>query len=231
MSGTGYSSLGHLFVLSEKQCESTYKNAVRQVVANLYAKLSGSIVHHDGLRLFDRYFNDVKVTIDSSRAFLTGILKNYEVDEQPFQMNVEKTVWNIMEADHGSYAVHQKYRTSSEDEEDICFKLFCLFNRFCAITEIPLTVDANTKEFLFTKFGMSLSDSLTKNEINKKSTFWEFVKIVFDQKDSFLYTIVRKTYDEYIREVLVEGTVLCRTRSYFLSRGKTRVKLGMKNFI
>ena len=97
MSGTGYASLGHLFELLDDQAEEDQLKNLRRIVGRFYEDADDHrMLHANGLNMFDKFFGEVKISVDSSQAFLSGILKAHGVDELWFQLRVEKTVWHVL---------------------------------------------------------------------------------------------------------------------------------------
>ena len=100
MSGTGYVSIGHLFEESKHQTQVACSRHFHRLVERICVDLNDYTVRNvNSLVLFDKFFSNVEVSVDSSQAFLSGILRGHDVDELLFQLKVERTVWKML----GSY--------------------------------------------------------------------------------------------------------------------------------
>ena len=155
MCGTGYVSVGHVFEQLKDQTQEGCSRHLRRLVEQIYMDLDdGSIRNVDSLFLFDKFFRNVEVSVDSSRAFLSGILKGHDTDELLFQLKVEQAVWKVLGLYPDFHSLYNKYENSDVMEENVCFQLFCLFNRFCEHTRIPMLMHSKAEEFLRSKFGI-----------------------------------------------------------------------------
>ena len=231
MSRTGYACIGHLFELVKDQMQEGCLRYLRGLVERIYAELDdASIRHVNGLNLFDKFFIDVKVSVDRSEAFFSGVLKGHDVDEHLFQLKVEQTVWKVLCSHPSFYSVCNKYENSEVVDRNVCFQLFCLFNRFCKHGHIPMVMHTKVKKFLYSKFSIPyLKETTIKDRKNNNmSSFLTFLEDICQVKDAFTCAMVKKAYDEYVAGILIKGKIPSRVLTNVIAGGKKGVKAGKK---
>ena len=229
MSGTGYACIGHLFELVEDQMQEGCLRYLRGLVERIYAELdAASIRHANGLYIFDKFFRDVEVSVDSAQVFLSGVLKEHNLDEHLFQLKVEQTVWKVLCLHPSFYSVCNKYENSDVVGTNLCFQLFCLFNRFCEQGRIPMVMRRKMEKFLYSRFGAPyLKDTKNKDKkSNNRSNFLTFLEDISQVKDAFTCAMVKKAYDEYVPGILIKGKILSRVLTNVIAGGKQWAKAG-----
>ena len=220
MSGTGYASVGHLLEITEEDSSLDYKIILHKLVEHIYAvDIDGSISSREGFRHFETFFNEIEVSVESGRKYLSGLLKLSTIDNSSFEREVEELAWSLIKSD---YEFYLPYSNDKDTEEQLCFQLFCIFNRFCETTVIPMQLGNNAKNFLFKKFGWP--HLIDKN--NQTLSFRQFYEEVSKRKDCFMLINVKKSYDEYVHDIMKEGNILFRPRTFYRSSGKEKGKSG-----
>ena len=102
-----------------------------------------------------------------------------EVDDFTYQLYVERTVWNIIKDNNLLHESIKKYSDNSDGLDNICFRLFCLFNRFCESNIVPMKIQKNALDYMYSKFGiMPPEDNIIVN-------FRNFLDNVCTRKDIF----------------------------------------------
>ena len=157
---TGYVSIGHLF-----ECDGDDKNTMknRKVLQKLLdharATFDKSMIDKEHFTMFDTFFANLPVSIESASQFLHCILKQPNADDVLYQLAIEKLVWNIFRNSNKYLAgLCLKYKNSQVDEEDDCFRLFCIFNRFCETDFFPMSLTDKALHFMCSKFGVDTMD-------------------------------------------------------------------------
>ena len=220
MSGTGYAAIGHLLEESKAGGIECKMNALRALIYKLNLELDESTIHKQDASVFEKFFSEIDVSVESCRTFLTGFLKRHEVHELAFQRKVEKAVWGIVRYHRSFREHHEKYCKTDDIQEDICFHLFCLFNRFCSSQDDEMEMDDATKAFLFSKFALLKKKKGDKAileetlEWSNKRKCYDLLGYVCKMKDTFVVINVRQAYDEYVRDILIEGCLECRVIGY-----------------
>ena len=187
MSGTGYASVGHLFEITEEKSSLNYKSILGKLVGQVYVNFDGSIVSRVGLAGFETFFSEVEISVENGSKYLSGILKLPSTDNFSFELEIERLAWSVIKSDHEFYLPHSK---DKNNEEQLCFQLFCIFNRFCETTTIPMQLENNAKIFLFKKFGFPHSN----DENKRKLKFRQFYEQVCKRKDGFVLVHVKISY-------------------------------------
>ena len=132
------------------------RKALQKLVTDVYTNFDDSMVDRGGFRNFDTFFGSLPINIESSCQFLRCILKQPKADDFSYQLCIEKAVWNILiSEDQHIVKLHHKYSDSHIEEEDVCFRIFCLFNRFCETDTFPMTLKNKMLGFLCMRFGVS----------------------------------------------------------------------------
>ena len=121
MSGTGYVAVGHLLKLPGVR----YHKASLHTLVSAFEENDNDIIQPRGILSFYKFCEGAIVSFESSIEFLRDVLKRHDAEELPFQLKVEKTVWNIIRDQYLSHETHQEFCNNDEIEEDICFLLFC----------------------------------------------------------------------------------------------------------
>ena len=149
MSGTGYDAVGHLLKLPGVR---DHKASLHTLVS-AFEENDNDIIQPRGILLFYKFCEDAIVSFESSTEFLRDVLKRHEAEELPFQLKVEKTVWSVIRDHYASHETHQEFCNNDEIEEDTCFLLFCVFNRFCDTNNLEMYINSTAQTFLLKKFG------------------------------------------------------------------------------
>ena len=226
MSGTGYVAVGHLFKLTEIRKWSSNKSALRVLVSTIVKEVDETIVNPKGTVLFDKFFTDITVSIDSACTFLRGFLKRHDVEDLAFELQVEKIVWKIVRNHETFHQILQKYCHTDDIMQDTCFQLFCLFNRFCYTKKVHMEMDDHSQSFLLKKFGLPEGPPIRLRRGEGVLTFEDFFDNVFPRIDQFVVVCVKRAYDEYVRDILIEGMLQCRTITYPSLKNTEKMKIS-----
>ena len=225
MSGTGYASVGHLLDITKRHSSLDYKSILLKLVEHIYAvDIDGSISSREGFKHFETFFNEIEVSVESGRKYLSGLLQLSIIDDSSFEREVEELAWSLIKSDYGFYLPYSNDidEEDKDKEEKLCFQLFCIFNRFCETTLIPMQLENNAKNFLFKKFGWP--HLIDKNK--QRLSFRQFYEQVSKRRDGFMLINVKKSYDEYVHDIMKEGNILFRPRTFSRSSGKEKGKSG-----
>ena len=214
MRENGYASIGHLFEWHVDQFNEGYKTVLFQLVTKIYIGLDENIVDRTGFRQFGNFFQNVPVTVESATKFIRGILKRHEVNDFSFQIIVEKLVWRMVKL---SFIEKESNHTA---DEDLAFRLFCLFNRFCETDEIPMKLSSQALYLLYSWL------CITEPPQNVTPTFGNILHNIWKRKDSYLIVATKKAYDEYVRDILIEQRMLFKTRKVVNKNGNNYSKIG-----
>ena len=214
MRNSGFVSIGH--ILSGKRPE-LYRETMRHFCTVIFCNLDEERIHNksEGFYRFDTFFKSVPVSVESFAKFFGGILRRHETNEFGLQLAIEKLAWDMVKFD---FDAHTCEMVSRRD----LYRLFCLFNRFCDFTQIPLTLPELSLCFLLKELRLPLLDSCKKiyknaktaaaksDNDNKAWKFSDLVTYICDNKDSFDPKAIKRCYDVYVRDVVREGRVRFR---------------------
>ena len=85
---------------------------------------------------------------------LDGVLKKHGTDDIMFQRNVEALVWDLVKEDLIKAEVFQKHPNIIFSN---IFQMFCLYNRFCDPTSLPLKLNYDRAKLFFSKLDIPLT--------------------------------------------------------------------------
>ena len=210
----GYASVGHLFEIQPEQYNEGYKNVLAQLVNKIFMGLDETIVDRTGFRQFSNFFHHVPVSVESASKFLRGILKRHEVNDFSFQLTIEKLVWRIIKA----YYIKRQYFNS--EREELAFRLFCLFNRFCDTDDIPMLLNSQAIFLLYSWLN------IPEPPKELKATFGNILHHILQRRDAYLTVITKKCYDQYVRDILVEDRLIFRVKRVVSKNGSVYQKKG-----
>ena len=219
MSGSGYACVGHLFEIANRHSSLSNKNILRDLVEQLPTNLGDSSFNRVEFADFEMFFHEIEVSVESGSKYISGALKLPTIDNAAFELEVERITWSFIMSDYG---YHLPYSKKDNDQEQLCFQLFCIFNRLCETTMIPMRLGNDTKTFLFRKFGLPY----LANKCEQTVTFGQFCKQLCKSKDSFTRINVKKAYDEYVKHILKEGYISFRPKTFCPRSGKNKYKSG-----
>ena len=219
MSGSGYACIGHLFEIANRHSLLNNKDIFRELVEQLPTNLGDSSFNRVEFADFETFFNDIEVSVESGSYYMAAALKLPTIDNAAFELEVERTTWRYIMTDYG---YHLPYSKKNNNQEQLSFQLFCIFNRFCETTIIPMNLGNNTKSFLLKKFGLPYLIDKTEQPV----TFGQFCRQLCKKTDSFTRINVKKVYDEYVKNILKEGYILFRPKTFCPRSGKIKCKTG-----
>lgn len=227
LSKNGYLSIVHLFEQAgaHENHQKGYKLFLNKLVAKLYTDSQDSIFDLAEFRRFHLMFDDNTVDMESVCEYLCGIQRRNNMDDHLYCLEFEKCVWEVLKAT-------EEELTSNIVQcckEDIFFQLFCLFNRFCEPDEIPMKISFSATMFLAKHFKASRGPTVSHEAL----TFPEFLNFVCSPYrkqccDRILAKAVKKTYDMFVRDILMEGREVYQVRT---CSGKRSSKITTKNLI
>ena len=207
---SGYGSIGHIFELAETQSNNKIRLALGNFITKLFVECDENVVSRIGFRQFNTYFDNVQVSVNSATSYLRGVLKQHHVNDLDFELKVERSVWNLLLTSFDFKCKIQTYDHSDdpENDEDFCYQLFCLFNRFCDTKKVPMALSHEALNFLLQKFGIAelVSRSMPTRLL-------PFIEYVYTQKRSNATSAVKNAYDEFCRDILIENRISLRFRS------------------
>ena len=201
MKSSGYVSLGHLVCPQKSLSSDDRKKALRNFCTVLFCNMDESMVQSStGLWRFDEFFKNVDPTSENMSKFLGGILKQPHANELRFQLGVEHVVWDMIKFGYDRYCSNVLLR------EDF-FRLFCIFNRLCDPKTLLLGGTATT--FLFNKFVQSPLPNFESTFENFADSIsnWQRSKQILGQN---YVVIIKKMYDDYVRDIIIESRVKFR---------------------
>ena len=210
----GYASVGHLFELQPEQYNEGYKNVLAQLVNKIFMGLDETIVDRTGFRQFSNYFHHVPVSVESAGKFLRGILRRHEVNDFSFQITIEKLVWRLIK----SYYIQGIYM--NYEKEELAFRLFCLFNRFCDTENIPMMLSSQAIYQLYSWLN------IPEPPREFKASFGNVLINILQRRDPYLVVSAKKCYDQYVRDVLIEERLVVRITKVVSKNGSNYQKKG-----
>ena len=218
---TGYLSIGHLFE-SDGDDNNTKENrtALQNLLEHVRITFDDATINKEHFRHFDTFFANLPVNIETSSQFFHCILKQPKADDVSYQLGIERLVWRIIRNNGECLSgLCLKHKNSHVEEENNCFHLFCIFNRFCETDSLPISLTDNGLRFLCAKFHINapLHDFFP--------SFPNFMHLICEQKRNVKSCKVKEAYDELVRDILIEGRLPCLANT-FAKHQKRHVKKG-----
>ncbi len=101
-------------------------------------------------------------------------------------------------------------------------RLFCIFNRLCDPTELPMLVPERAAYYLLKEIGIPLRSVRESRNVGVGDlTLAELLQIVPDNSKTVVVKKVKMLYDELVRDVIKEGRVRYRPGSSGQEKTKT----------
>ena len=153
-----------------------------------------------GFWRFDEFFEKIEPTTENMEKFLRGILKQPHVDDHRFQLEIERIVWDMVKFSY------DRFCTTSLSREDY-FRLFCIFNRLC--DPETLLLGKRAVSFLFAKFVQTPLEEFegTFKNIGDIVCSWQRGNGTINKN---YVIIIKKMYDDYVRDIIIESRVKLR---------------------
>ena len=233
MSGTGYSSLAHLFEYEDEQSQTGYKKAFSEVMETIRVtpgKAHGPSRENRQTKSqfmpFHDFFKKYDVNIDSCCAFIRRFLNHYRIiDPSSFELKIEKSVWGILvnrkkwrDQQKENGILHEGIVYDTNTEVDTDYRLFSLFNRFSK-HGATLRMESAYQDVLLRLLNIEPPKS---EDLSHLSGFLQYIRSC---KDDFIAVFVKKAYDKYVRDILMEGRVKCQTKTISVKKGTLRAKV------
>ena len=133
---------------------------------------------------------------------LDGVLKKHGTDDIMFQRNVEALVWDLVKEDLIKAEVFQKHPNIIFSN---IFQMFCLYNRFCDPTSLPLKLNYDRAKLFFSKLDISLT-----TRVQESFSTEEFFEILLNNSKNDVKSSagkIKKLFDEVVRFVLHQDQV------------------------
>ena len=202
MKNGGYVALGHLLAMKPSSSSpNDCKKTLRDFCSVLFGRMDETTVHKsNGFWRFDEFFQNIEPTAENMAKFLTGILKQPHVDDYKFQLGIEHVVWDIIKFSYDRFCSNSLMR------EDL-FRLFCIFNRMCDPECLLLGNSATS--FLFGKFLKTPSAKFEASYKNLAESLSNWQKIAGIHYENYVI-IIKKLYDDYVRDIIIESRVKFR---------------------
>ena len=180
---SGYTSVGHL--LHKGQENEVFKDVVKSLCANeLHKEL---IQGESAMWKWDQFSKTAKLHLNTFASFLDGMLRKSETDPLLLQIKVELLIWKKM-----------NFQAENLMKKTKAYKLFCIFNRFCQVDDLPLEMGPKEVTFLFHTL-----DHKRDSNIPKFLKFEGFLQAFEDVDPDTL----DKFYDEFILDLVISGEV------------------------
>ena len=203
MKNTGYVALGHLLALKKLSAEYDSKKTLRNFLSVLFGRMNETKVNSStGFWRFDQFFENVEPNTENMAKFLRGILKQPHVDDHTFELEVERIVWDMVKFGY------DRFCTKVLSREDY-FRLFCIFNRLCDAE--TLLLGKRTISFLFAKFVQTPLEEFegTFRNIGDIVCSWQRNGGGGRHNENYKI-IIKKMYDDYVRDIIIESRVKLR---------------------
>ena len=190
--------------MKKKPSEDECKKTLRHFCSILFCNMDESMIYNSsGFWNFDQFFQEgMEATAENMAKFLGGVLKLPHVDDLTFQLAVERVVWDMVK--YG----YDKHCCDSMDREDL-FRLFCIFNRLCDPHQMRLSKKATY--FLFGKFDKKPPPAEefggTFANLSYHLSGWQKAE---DMANLNYGKIIKKAYDDFVRDIIIEGRVKFR---------------------
>ena len=144
MKNSGYVAVGHLLASKNLSADVDSKKALRNFLTVLFGRMNEEIINSStGFWRFDEFFENIEPSTENMAKFLRGILKQPNVDDHRFELEIERIVWDMIKFSY------DRFCTTVLSREDY-FRLFCVFNRLC--NPETLLLGKRSVSFLFAKF-------------------------------------------------------------------------------
>ena len=146
---------------------------------------------------------------------MRGILKRHEVSDFSFQITIEKLVWKMIKASYiRSHYLHT-------EQEELAFRIFCIFNRFCETDTVPMTLSPQGQYLIYSWL------SIAEPEKQFTASFGNVLANITRRKDPYLIVATKKYYDEYVRDILIEDRLTYKTKRVIVKNGSNHPKIGI----
>lgn len=182
MRSNGLVSVGHL--IGHKKSRTEYVSTLRHFVKMLNITLDdGMIDKPSTMWKYEEFFKSADMSLGNFANFLNGIMRKPDADEIQMQLLVEKIVWSMV-------------KTSWNQE--VHFKAFCIFNRFCDPMVLPLEIGPNGLHFVYKYLGLA-HGKLGSYKLD------DFLALIDGQEID--HEKLNKLYDEVVLDILISGCV------------------------
>ena len=106
------------------------------------------------------------------------------------------------------------------EKEELAFRLFCLFNRFCNTDEIPMILGAQAQFLLYSWLNIS------EPPREFKATFVNVLDNILTRRDNYVVVLAKKYYDQLVRDILIENRLAFRIKRVVPKNGNNIYKRG-----
>ena len=176
---SGYTSIGHLLARGKEE----------EVLQDLIISLCSNSINSELIQAecaewkWEQFYKTGKMTLNMFASFLDGVLKKPETDPLLLQIRVELLVWK---------------KLNFANKSSSAYKLFCIFNRFCRVDELPFEIGPHEINFLFHTLNKPRGSN-----VPKFLRLQEFLKAFEHVQPETL----EKFYDEFIMDLVISGEV------------------------
>ena len=203
MKNSGYVAVGHLLASKNLSADVDSKKALRNFLTVLFGRMNEEIINSStGFWRFDEFFENIEPSTENMAKFLRGILKQPNVDDHRFELEIERIVWDMIKFSY------DRFCTTVLSREDY-FRLFCVFNRLC--NPETLLLGKRSVSFLFAKFVQTPLEEFegTFKNIGDIVCSWQRNCGVIRHNENYVI-IIKKMYDDYVRDIIIESRVKLR---------------------
>ena len=178
---SGYTSIGHL--LERGKEDEVLHDVIKSLCEN---SINSTLIQADSAEWkWEQFYKTGKMNLDMFASFLDGVLKKPEADPLLLQIRVELLVW-------------KKLNLTNFTKSSNSYRLYCIFNRFCRVDELPFEIGPQEINFLFHTLNKPRGSN-----VPKFLKLQDFIK-AFENVDS---ETLEKFYDEFIVDLVISGDV------------------------
>lgn len=221
---SGFASVGHLLANNPR---SKHLQVLKHYCTFLFCNVDDSFIQKSsGFIQFDEFFTHVQPSVDAFAKFVKGVLISKQTDvEKLFQLQIliEKVVWDLVKYDFDSYV------EGGLDRNLIVFRLFCLFNRFCKSSSLPMVLSEKIACFLCKELDIPFIP--LEEEGNNDVDIHKFLGHVVSVQHLLNVRRVKKCYDEYVRDIIKEGRCRCRMMEKGQAKTSKTISITSRNLI
>ncbi len=196
---TGLVSVGHILAKDQKDHLRALKGFCAVMLANMGKEM---VSKNSAFALFDKFMSSTKANLENFSTLAMGVLMKHGIDQLEFQLKVELLAWDIVK--------HAYERLFNDDilTEEISFKLFGLFNRFCDPHILPLAISSKAFVYLCQRFEFKNYQIATDDDDEDKTfDFWDLLKLSKSNMSLAVAAKISKVHDKLVNFVIIEDSL------------------------
>ena len=105
-------------------------------------------------------------------------------------------------------------------DEDLAFRIFCLFNRFCETDVMPMKLSPQALYLMYSWLSISEPPNAFI------PSFGNILANIFRRKDSYSIIAAKQAYDQYVRDILIEQRLMIKIKRVTSKNGSNYVRIG-----